>query len=98
MAAKASVDAEKLRRRFPAQAKLGPVDKIQELVKLALPGIALYPMPVAPDGIALSRGLQLFELDRGSEYWKQLAASSGFGMHVGGEYPDLELELWAIRE
>jgi type VI secretion system protein ImpJ len=98
LAAKASVDAEKLRRRFPAQAKLGPVDKIQELVKLALPGIALYPMPVAPMELPYHAGFNYFELDRGSEYWKQLAASSGFGMHVGGEYPDLELELWAIRE
>jgi type VI secretion system protein ImpJ len=97
LAAKASVDAEKLRARFPAQAKLGPVDKIQELVKLALPGVGLHAMPVAPMELPYHAGFNYFELDRGSEYWKQLAASGGFGMHISGEYPDLELELWAIR-
>ncbi|UHD16096.1 type VI secretion system baseplate subunit TssK [Thiocapsa bogorovii] len=97
LAAKASIDAEKLRSRFPAQAKVGPVDKIQELVKLALPGVGLHPMPMAPMELPYHAGFNYFELDRGSEYWKQLGASGGFGMHVGGEYPDLELELWAIR-
>jgi len=98
LAAKASVDAEKLRSRFPAQAKVGPVDKIQELVKLALPGIAMRPMPMAPMELPYHAGFNYFELDRTSDFWKQLPASGGFGLHVGGDFPALELELWAIRE
>jgi type VI secretion system protein ImpJ len=43
-------------------------------------------------------GFNYFELDRTSDYWKQLPGSGGFGMHVGGDFPALELELWAIRE
>ncbi|MGD8207833.1 MAG: type VI secretion system baseplate subunit TssK [Thiohalocapsa sp.] len=98
LAAKASVDPEKVRAHFPAQAKVGPVDKIQELVKLALPGIALRPMPMAPMELPYHSGFVYFELDPNSDFWKQLPASGGFGMHVGGDFPALELELWAIRE
>jgi type VI secretion system protein ImpJ len=48
LAVNAQVPSETLRTRFPAQAKLGPLEKIRELVNLQLPGIALRPLPVAP--------------------------------------------------
>ncbi|MBK1721549.1 type VI secretion system baseplate subunit TssK [Thiocystis violacea] len=98
LSASANLDSQTLRNRFPAQVKVGPVEKIQELVKLALPGIILRPMPTAPLEIPYHAGFDYFELDRGSEFWKQLAAGGGFGMHIGGDFPELKLELWAIRE
>jgi type VI secretion system protein ImpJ len=98
LAAQAQVDSQMLRNRFPAQMKIGPIAKIQELVKLALPGIALRPMPTAPLEIPYHAGFDYFELDRTSEFWTQLAGSGGFGLHIGGEFPGLQLELWAIRE
>lgn len=98
LAARASLDSQTLRNRFPTQVKVGPVEKIQELVKLALPGVALRPMPTAPLEIPYHAGFDYFELDRASDFWKQLATGGGFGLHVGGDFPDLTLELWAIRE
>ena len=98
LAAQASLDAQTLRNRFPAQVKIGPVEKIQELVKLALPGVALRPMPTAPLEIPYHAGFDYFELDRTGDFWKQLATGGGFGLHIGGDFPDLKLELWAIRE
>ena len=98
LAAHAKINTETLRNRFPAQVKVGPVEEIQNLVKLALPGIALRPLPVAPRQIPFHAGFVYFELDRNSELWAKLEHSGGFSMHVGGEFPDLELEFWAIRE
>jgi type VI secretion system protein ImpJ len=98
LAAQASLDSQTLRNRFPSQCKIGPLERIQELVKLALPGIPLKPMPTPPLEIPYHAGFDYFELDRNSEFWKQLAGGGGFGMHIGGEFPGLELELWAIRE
>ena len=37
------------------------------------------------------------ELDRNSDLWKQLDTSGGMAIHVAGEFPELTLELWAIR-
>jgi len=73
------------------------VEKIRDLVQLALPGIALRPLPVAPKQIPFHAGFNYFELDRGSELWPALQSSGGIAMHIAGEFPGLELELWAIR-
>ena len=98
LAGKADMDSQTLRNRFPTQVKVGPIDKIQELVKLALPGVALQPLPTVPMEIPYHRGFDYFQLDRGHELWKQLPGGGGFGLHIGGDFPGLQLELWAIRE
>ncbi|MCF8002685.1 MAG: type VI secretion system baseplate subunit TssK [Chromatiaceae bacterium] len=98
LAGQAEVASQVLRNRFPTQIKIGPVEKIQELVKLALPGIVLRPLPTPPLEIPYHAGFDYFELDRTDALWKQVAAGSGLALHVGGEFPGLQLELWAIRE
>jgi type VI secretion system protein ImpJ len=97
LAANARVAAEALRQRLPNQIKIGPVEKIRDLVNLALPGVAIYPLPVVPRQIPFHTGFSYFELDRNSDLWKQLDASGGMAIHVAGEFPELTLELWAIR-
>jgi type VI secretion system protein ImpJ len=97
LAARADVPSEEIRRRFPAQTKIGPVDKIRDLVNLQLPGIALQPMAVAPRQIPYHAGFAYFELDRSGELWRALKGSGGIAIHQSGEFPNLAMELWAIR-
>ena len=97
LAAKAAVPPESVRRHFPTQAKMGPVEEIRQLVNSALPGIGLRPLPVAPRQVPYHAGVVYFELDRDSVHWKQMARSGGLAVHVSGDFPDLEMELWAIR-
>jgi type VI secretion system protein ImpJ len=97
LAAKADVPAEELRRRFPAQLKIGPVEKIKDLVNLALAGVPVHAVPVAPRQIPFHAGFAYFELDQSNDLWSQLQASGGIAMHVAGEFPGLAMEFWAIR-
>jgi type VI secretion system protein ImpJ len=97
LAVNAQVPAEQLRARFPTQTKLGPVEKLRDLVNMQLPGIALKPLPVAPRQIPFHAGFNYFELDRSGDLWKQLEKSGGLAMHIAGEFPGLEMECWAIR-
>jgi type VI secretion system protein ImpJ len=97
LAARADVPAEELRRRFPAQLKIGPVEKIRDLVNLQLPGVPVNPMPVAPRQIPFHAGFVYFELDQANELWGQLKNSGGVALHVAGEFPGLSMEFWAIR-
>ena len=94
---KADVPADSLRRLFPSTAKVGAVEHIRELVNVALPGIELRPLPVAPRQMPFIPGAQYFELDRNSPHWQQMQHSGGFALHVSGDFPNLALELWAIR-
>ena len=93
----ADMPTETLRRLFPAQAKIGAVEHIRELVNVALPGLAIRPLPVAPRQIPFHAGASYFELDRNSPHWQQMQSSGGFAIHVSGDFPNLRLELWAIR-
>jgi type VI secretion system protein ImpJ len=97
LAARADLPAEELRRRFPQQLKIGPVEKIRDLVNLQLPGIAIQAMPVAPRQIPYHAGFTYFELDRTHELWRALKSSGGIAIHQSGEFPGLALEFWAIR-
>lgn len=98
LAVNAQVPAEQLRARFPSQTKLGPVEKLRDLVNMQLPGIALKALPVAPRQIPFHAGFNYFELDRSGDLWRQLQKSGGLAMHIAGEFPGLEMECWAIRQ
>jgi len=98
LAVAAQLPADALRARFPTQVKIGPVERIRDLVNLQLPGVALRPLPVAPRQIPYHAGFNYFELEtRNNDLWKQLESSGGLAMHIAGEFPGLELEFWAIR-
>jgi type VI secretion system protein ImpJ len=97
LAARADLPGEELRRAFPQQLKIGPVEKIRDLVNLQLPGIPVHAVPVAPRQIPYHAGYVYFEIDQSHELWRQLQTSGGVAVHVGGEFPGLGMELWAIR-
>lgn len=98
LAVNAQMPSETLRARFPQQVKIGPAERIRDLVNLQLPGIELRALPVAPRQIKFHAGFSYFELDtRHNEMWKQLETSGGLAMYVGGDFPGLEMEFWAIR-
>ncbi|HEX5373944.1 MAG TPA: type VI secretion system baseplate subunit TssK [Aquabacterium sp.] len=98
LAVAAQMPGEALRGRFPTQVKIGPVERIRDLVNLQLPGVTLRPLQVAPRQIPYHAGFNYFELEtRNNELWKQLETSGGMAMHIAGEFPGLELEFWAIR-
>ena len=98
LAVNAQMPGDALRARFPTQVKIGPAERLVDLVKLQLPGVTLRALPVAPRQIPFHAGFTYFELDtRGSELWKQLETSGGLAMHIAGDFPGLELEFWAIR-
>ncbi|MGQ9424412.1 type VI secretion system baseplate subunit TssK [Gilvimarinus sp. F26214L] len=97
LAVRADVKDDVIRTRLPAQIKIGPVERIRQLVNAAMPGIAIKPLPVAPRQIPFRSGYTYFELDRHSEFWKELQTSGGFALHLGGDFPGIEMEFWAVR-
>ena len=98
LAVTSTMPGDALRSRFPTQVKIGPVERIRDLVTLQLPGVTLHPLPVAPRQIPFHTGASYFELEtRNSDLWRQLEQSGGVAMHIAGEFPGLELAFWAIR-
>lgn len=97
LSASAQCDSESLRHRLPAHLKIGAVERIRQLVNLHLPGIKLKPLPVAPRQIAFHANKTYFVLELSPDDLTQLERSGGFAFHVSGDFPELELKFWAIR-
>lgn len=97
MAVKAQMPGEVLRSRFPTQAKVASVETIRNLISTQLPGLALRALPVAPRQIPYHAGFMYFEIERSGDIWQSMQSSGGFAVHLGADFPDLQMELWAIR-
>ena len=97
LSVQADIPTDQLQRLFPSQVKIGAVEHISNLVNVLLPGIAVRVLPVAPRQIPFYAGASYFELDRNSPHWQPMQASGGFAIFVSGDFPNLRMELWAIR-
>ncbi|HVV67766.1 MAG TPA: type VI secretion system baseplate subunit TssK [Gammaproteobacteria bacterium] len=98
LAVSANIPQENLRLQFPAQVKVAPVEEIRSLVNRALPGIELSILPVAPRQIPYYANFAYFTLNHRHVFWEQLKKSAGLAFHVGGDFPGLHLELWAVKD
>ena len=98
LAVRAAVPTEQVRSRFPRLSVLGPAEEFQDLFTSRLRGIGLEALPVAPRQIPFHAGMTYFELDRSSEFWRKLPRSSSLVIGVEGDWPELEIECWAIRD
>lgn len=93
----ADMDPAEVARRFPDQSKAGASEQISKLVNYALPGIPIRTRPTAPRQIPFNTAAAYFELDKNSPHWRELEKSGGLSFHVAGQFPNLKLELYAIR-
>ncbi len=72
---------------MPREIKIGPAEKIRDLVMSHLPGITVQPLPMAPPSLPFYAGYTYFELDRRSEFWKPLEVGKLLALHVAGDFP-----------
>ena len=98
LAVTAEIPSQSLLEQFPPQVKIGPGEEIQQLVRSHLPGILIEPLPVAPQQLPYHAGYTYFHMQKQGELWKKMHRSAGFAIYIGGKFPGLKLELWAIRE
>ncbi|QKF99370.1 type VI secretion system baseplate subunit TssK [Aeromonas hydrophila] len=97
LAVRARMPQEQLRKQLLQQTKVASSDKIRELISLQLPGIPLLPLPVAPRQLPYHAGYSYFQLDRQSPAWQMLVVSNTLAFHIAGDFPELDMQLWAIR-
>jgi type VI secretion system protein ImpJ len=87
-----------IQNQFPHLFKVGPNTKMNEIVHAHLPGVPLVHLPTPPPHIRAITDHVYFYLDRKSPLWPEFSTAGSIGMHFSGDWPDLELELWAVLE
>ncbi|APW38295.1 type VI secretion system-associated protein [Rhodoferax koreense] len=90
--------ADQLASQFPARCKVGPSDRLAELIRAHLPGIPLQALPVPPRQIPFNAGFVYFQLDQRGPLWEHMVKHGGLALHMASEFPGLRLELWGVRE
>ena len=75
----------------------GCVEQIRQMVNLHLPGITLRPLSAAPRQLPFHARQLYFSLELENNMRAQLESSGGFALHVAGDFSELQLNLWAIR-
>jgi len=98
LAVQANMPDENIRREFPVQTKIAPLEEVRNLVNRALPGIPLQALPVAPRQIPYHANCVYFVLNHTHELWQKLEKSAGVAFHVSGEFSSVRLELWAVKD
>lgn len=97
LAVAAKMETLQLQRQFIQQSKISSPEKIRNMVSVQIPGIPLHTLMVAPRQLPYHAGFSYFELDKSGTAWADVAATGAVALHVSGSFPDLNMQLWAIR-
>lgn len=87
-----------IQNQFPNLFKIGPNTRMGEIVHANLPGVPLVHLPAPPPQIRAITDHVYFYLDRKSPLWPEFSTAGSIGMHFSGDWPELQLELWAVLE
>ncbi|VEA03408.1 type VI secretion protein [Salmonella enterica subsp. enterica serovar Sanjuan] len=60
-------------------------------------GIPLRALSAAPRQLPYHDGYVYFELEKSGSAWQDVVTAGALAMHISGTFPDLDMQLWAIR-
>ena len=93
----AEMPKDTLQSQFLSQVKIASAEKLLDLVRLHLPGVDLEVLSTAPRQISYHAGYLYLEIKQTGSLWESIAQSGSISMHVAGNFPGLEMELWGIK-
>jgi type VI secretion system protein ImpJ len=97
LAARADITEKQLERSFPQMTTIAPVTRLATLVQSHDPGFSLSSLPQIPPNIPFRTNHVYFEIVRNSPLWAEMKGSGAFGLFVPDGFPNLTLEMWAVR-
>jgi type VI secretion system protein ImpJ len=71
---------------------------VPELVRRALPGMALTHMPTPPPAVSARVDFQYFSISKGGPCWDHIGQTRRVGVYVPGDLPEVELALLVVLE
>jgi len=94
----AQVPVGRLTEEIPAKTKISSHALIGSLIGRAVPGVELSHEPVPPSAIPVKSGFKYFQLGTQGRWWDAIVATRGIAIYVPEDFPELKLELVAVKE
>jgi type VI secretion system protein ImpJ len=98
LAVRAAMGEAELMIKAPQLIKVCTPPFVRELVKRALPGLALVHLPVPPPAISARVETQYFGIGRSGPCWDHMVQTRKIGVYVPGEFPKPEVEILVVLE
>ncbi len=96
--AHAAMDAEEFRSLFPRQVSIGSVNEIKSIIGAADRSVRIRPLAHPPQELPRLAGWLYLELDRQSPGWEDVSRSQSIAIHYAARFPELQMQLWGIRD
>lgn len=98
LALKANIGVDELIPKTVALVKVAPPDEIQNLVRLALPGVLLRHEPNVPAAITFKLNNQYFTINQGGRLWERIVQSRNISLFIPPEIVDAQPELLVVLQ
>jgi type VI secretion system protein ImpJ len=98
LGANAQVAPTRLIEDVPSQSKISSPDEVSALIGRAVPGVVLAHEPVPPSSIPVKPGYKYFHLHTQGRWWDNICKARRVALYLPDEFPELKVELVAIKE
>jgi type VI secretion system protein ImpJ len=98
LAANAQVAQNRLITDVPTKAKISSPDEVSMIIGRAVPGVVLSHEPIPPSAIPVKSGYKYYHLQTSGRWWETICKAKRLALYLPDEFPDLKVELVAIRE
>ncbi len=98
LAIRSRMSEPELMAKAPQLIKVCTPPFVRELVKRALPGLALTHLPIPPPAIGARVETQYFGISRNGPCWDHMTQLRKVGVYVPGEIPSPEVEIFVVLE
>jgi type VI secretion system protein ImpJ len=97
IAVRAHMPKKELDNMFPTSLTIGAPKEIHMIRrKRETRGVTVTATQVPPQ-IPFHANTCYFELDQHSDYWKTIVKTGGLALHIEGDFPGINMVLWAIQ-
>ena len=98
LAVRSSAGEVEVMTKTPQLVKVCSAAFVPELVRRALPGLALTHMPTPPPAVSAKVDFQYFSISKAGPCWDHMVQTRQVGVYVPGELPKPNLELLVVLD
>jgi type VI secretion system protein ImpJ len=98
LAANAQVTPNRLIEDIPVKSKISSPDEVGALIGRAVQGVSMTHEPIPPSAIPVKPGYKYYTLHTSGRWWETICKTRRLALYLPDEFPDLKVELVAVRE